>query len=158
MAPYAKGTGVTVSASIDEIRKTVRRFGAGAFQSGESDDAGMIAFEAQGRKVRFRLRLPSRHDRRFTHQKINQFGGESMRKPEAADRVWEQACAESWRALAAVVKAKLVAVEAGIVTFEEEFLAHVIMPSGRTVHEEISQNIALSYQSGESRPLLEGPR
>lgn len=155
---YAKGTGVSVSASIEEIRRTVRRFGAASFQSGESDDVGIIAFEAEGRKVRFRLPLPHRQDRRFTHQRVNQHSIETPRKPDAAIRAWEQACAESWRALAAVVKAKLLAVEARIVTFEEEFLAHVVMPNGRTVHEEIKANVALAYQSGEVLPLLEGPR
>ena len=39
---------------------------------------------------------------------------------------------QRWRALALCIKAKLEAVECGITSFEEEFLAHVVMPNGQT--------------------------
>lgn len=155
---YAKGTEVSVQGSVDEIRKTVRRFGADRFQLLEADDMAAIGFTAQERHVRFRMALPDRKDKRFTQARINQHGGTQLRAHEAAEKLWLQACAEKWRALAAVVKAKLVAVEAGISTFEEEFLAHVVMPSGRTLYEEVREPIKQAYLSGEVRPLLEGPR
>ena len=155
---YASGTAVPVDRSLAEIRKDVTRFGASAFQFGESESAGIIAFEAKGRKVKMMLPLPNRYDRAFTHRKINQHGGEVQNGPELQLERWMQACAEHWRALAAVVKAKLIAVDAGITTFEEEFLAHVVMPDGRTVHEHSKARIEIAYTTGEVTPLLEGPR
>jgi response regulator RpfG family c-di-GMP phosphodiesterase len=38
-----------------------------------------------------------------------------------------------WRCLAMVIKAKLEVVASGISSFEEEFLAHVMLYDGRTV-------------------------
>lgn len=42
---------------------------------------------------------------------------------------------QRWRAFALVIKAKLEAVESGITTIEEEFLSHVVTPSGQTFGE-----------------------
>lgn len=50
---------------------------------------------------------------------------------------WQQACRQRWRALALCIKAKLEAVECGIVSFEQEFLAHFQMPDGRTIGDHI---------------------
>lgn len=40
----------------------------------------------------------------------------------------------------------------------KSFLAHIVMPDGQTVGEMTRPRIAEAYQSGEVRPLLEGPR
>lgn len=54
---------------------------------------------------------------------------------EEAYREWEQACRSRWRSLCLCIKAKLEAVEAGITSFEKEFLAHIVLPSGQTMGE-----------------------
>lgn len=154
MPEFARGTKVSVTGSIDEIKRTVRRFGATEFQYGESDTYGVVAFSAADRKVRFTLAMPDRNAPRFMEAKVNQHAGTQRRSHDQAQALWEQACAEKWRALSAVVKAKLVAVEVGISTFEEEFLAHVVMPDGRTVYEQAKDTIALGYSQGTVRPLL----
>jgi len=59
-----------------------------------------------------------------------------------------------WLALLLVIKAKLEAVESGIITFEEEFLAHVVMPDGRTVLQHVQVPIERAYIEGHVRPLL----
>jgi hypothetical protein len=51
------------------------------------------------------------------------------------------------------VKAKLGAVEAKIVTFEEEFLAHILLPDDTTVGQWARPQIAAAYQSGETPRL-----
>ena len=71
-------------------------------------------------------------------------------------KLWEQATRQCWRALALVVKAKLEAVEANIATFEEEFMAHIVMPDGKTVAEHARPMIASAYKSGKIQPLLPG--
>lgn len=47
-----------------------------------------------------------------------------------------------------VVKGKLEAVESEIVTFEEEFLAHLVLPNGQTVGSEVRPMVAQAYETG----------
>lgn len=44
----------------------------------------------------------------------------------------EQQERQRWRALVLIIKAKLEAVESGITTIEEEFLPHIVTPTGET--------------------------
>jgi hypothetical protein len=62
-----------------------------------------------------------------------------------------------WRCLALVIKAKLEAVESGITTFEDEFLAHIMMPDGQTVGQHVRPNIASAYEQRSMVPLLPPP-
>ena len=59
-------------------------------------------------------------------------------------------------ALALVVKAKLEAVQSGIVGFEDEFMAHIVMPDGKTVAEHARPLIASAYETGKVPALLPG--
>jgi DNA-binding IclR family transcriptional regulator len=150
-ARYAQGTSVDSSASRAEIERTLTRYGARSFMYGWEESRAALAFSADGRQVRFILPLPDRHDRRFTHTPAKG----QKRTPEAAEKEYEQACRQSWRALALVVKAKLEAVAAGIVSFEQEFLAHIVLPNGRTVFEETSEAVETAYRTGSVKPLLQ---
>lgn len=125
---YAKTTKVPVRQSRDEIEKTLTRYGADQFAYGWSGAKATIAFRADGRFVRFTVAIP-----------------ESPQEER-----------QRWRALLLVIKAKLEAVDSGIATFEEEFLAHILLPSGRTVGDEVAPAIETAYETGESPPLL-GP-
>ncbi len=58
------------------------------------------------------------------------------------------------RWLALVIKAKLEAVESGITMFEEEFLAHIVLPDGKTAGEHVIPAIESSYQTGKVKALL----
>lgn len=69
---------------------------------------------------------------------------------------YEQAVRQRWRALALLIKSKLEAVESGITVFEEEFMAHVVLPDGKTVGQHLLPQIAHSYESGHMPPLLPG--
>ncbi len=55
------------------------------------------------------------------------------------------------------VKAKLEAVEAGLVTFEQEFLPHIVLPSGRTLYVEMLPDLPNIY-AGTMQLALPGPR
>jgi len=110
-------------------------------------------FEAQDRRVVFELPLPEQTDEAFKRTPT----GREKRNPDSFYAAWEQACRQRWRALALVIKAKLEAVETGITTFEDEFLAHIVMPDGMTVGKHIKPNIAAMYASGKMQPLLPPP-
>jgi hypothetical protein len=53
-----------------------------------------------------------------------------------------------------MIKAKLEAVATGIVTFEEEFAPHMVLPGGRLVAEFLLPAIEQAYATGEVPPLL----
>jgi hypothetical protein len=78
------------------------------------------------------------------------------RSASAAEDAYEQAVRQRWRALALVIKAKLEAVEAGISTVEDEFLAHVALPAGGTVGEWMRPRLDEVYASGRMPALLPG--
>ena len=108
------------------------------------DDKAVIQFRANDRSVRFILELPDKDDPRFAMTP----GGRRRRDSAAMLKAWEQETRSAWRALALVIKAKLVAVEEGIVTFEQEFLAHIMLPEGGTVHEWIAPQLQSAYELG----------
>ena len=132
MSKYASQTSVSVSRSKAEIEDILQRYGAGGFMSGWMGDKAMIAFQMGNRQVRFILPLPDRDDREFTTTETGR-----SRSKAAAHAAWEQGCRQRWRALCLVIKAKLEAVECGIVTFDQEFLAHIITGNGMTVGEQV---------------------
>lgn len=148
MARYAANTQVSSNKSRDEIERTLTRYGADQFMYGWQDGAAVIAFRANERRVRFMLPLPDRSSKQFTHH------DRGPRQLEAAERLYEQAIRQRWRALALVIKAKLEAVEAGISEFEDEFLAHVMLPGGQTVGEWMRPQVAEVYLTGKMPPML----
>lgn len=148
---YAQTTTVSSDKSRAEIEATLRRYGATSFMYGSAPDRAVIAFEAFDRRVKFELPMPDPNSRQFTHTP----GRNNVRSATEAAKAYDQAVRQKWRALALCVKAKLEAVESGITTFEAEFLAHIVLPNGRTVHDEVSPALSIAYTSGKVVPLLE---
>lgn len=146
---YADRTSVSAEKSRAEIEKLVRRYGATGFAYAWSDNAAQVAFAIIDRRVRFTLTMPNPTDREFTHSPTGR-----TRTAVAAEQVWEQACRSSWRALALVVKAKLEAVESGISTVEQEFLAWIVLPDGSTVGERAIPAIETAYETGKVPAML----
>ena len=66
----------------------------------------------------------------------------------------EQHRKSRWRALYLVIKAKLEAVDIGITTIEEAFLADTVLPDRRTVAEVMQPQIESAYSTGNMPPLL----
>lgn len=155
MATYAKRTKVSVDKTRDEIERTLRRYGASGFMYGWQGRNAQIAFEIEEprRMVRFTLLLPDPNDDEFT---LTDTGRE--RNENQAFLAYEQAVRQRWRALALVIKAKLEAIDAGIAIFDDEFMPYLVLPSGRTVAEEVGTKVVESIESGKSVPLLPGPK
>ena len=153
MSRYAAETSVSVENSRAEIERTLKRYKADAFGCQTSDARASVAFALAGRRVRFMLEMPDPDLPEFTTH------SRGLRLPEAAEKLWEQACRQKWRALALVIKAKLEAVAAGITTIEDEFLAHTLLSDGSTVGEALKPQIAEHYRVGGPPALMiEGPR
>lgn len=151
MPTYAATTTVAWQTSRDEVERTLTRYGANQFMYGWAPGGAIVAFTAKGRQIRFTLPLPARDAREFTHTPAKNL----LRSAAEAEKAYDQAVRQRWRALALVIKAKLEATEAGISEFEEEFLAHIVLPNGHTVGQDTIPNIAVMYEVGGMRPLLE---
>lgn len=130
---FASETKVPVSQSRDEIERVLRKYGATAFMYGADQEAAIVGFQAQDRNVRFRLPMPSR---------------------KLSEKDFAQAERQRWRALLLCIKAKLEAVASGITTFEDEFLAHIVLPGNVTVGEAIKSKVAIAYREGHVGGLL----
>lgn len=141
---YASDTSVTAERSRAEIERTVTRYGADQFMYGWDDNAAVIMFRAEGRHVKFVLEMPDKADPEFTKTP----GGRRTRDEDGALKAWEQATRQRWRALNLVVKAKLEAVESGITEFDDEFLAHIVLPDGTTAGQWMRPQIDEAYASG----------
>lgn len=152
MSRYAENTSVSSEKSRAEIESTLRRYGASQFMYGWDASSAVIVFQAEGRRVKFVLPMPDPDSPEFTLTP----GKKLARSAEQALAAWEQACRQRWRALALVIKAKLEAVEAGITVFDDEFLAHMMLPNGSTVGDWARPQLAEVYESGSMPALLPG--
>lgn len=153
MTRFAANTSVPVAKSKAEIETILERYGAEQFMSGWNQNNAVIGFTIridaeQIRQIKFNLPMPDKNEMRFTHH------SKGMRSPDAALKEWEQACRQRWRALALVIKAKLEAVECGISTVEDEFLAQTVMPDGRTLSQHVREPVAIAYRGGGVGNLL----
>jgi hypothetical protein len=156
---FAEKTSVPVERSRAEIEGLLVKYGASHFASGWKPGAAVIQFtiaRPEGpRLVRFELPLPDAKDKSITHYK-GRYGYEYERSASAAAEALAQETRRRWRALALVIKAKLEAVETGIVLFDDEFLAHFVMPNGATFGKWIAPRLEAAYRSGEM-PMLALP-
>jgi hypothetical protein len=148
-ARYAAGTEVPADRSISEIRRTLRRYGATSFAFGEDEHGAVIGFAAHGRKVRFVLPMPDPHDEAFTLTPTRK-----RRTDTAAEALYEAAVRQVYRVFALVIKAKLEAVESGLVEFQAEFLAHLVLPGGQTVGDVVGGKVDEAYATGQVPELM----
>jgi hypothetical protein len=93
----------------------------------------MVQFAASGKRIKFLVPMPGRP---------------KDGTPAAHWARWEKSQRQKWRALALVIKAKLEAVASGICTFEEEFLAHIVLPDGQTAGQHLIPRINEAYAAG----------
>lgn len=130
---YAEQTNVSVEKTRAEIEGLLMRHGASRFGYMIDQGKAAVAFTMKGRSIRFLVPLPDRQDKRFRFTPTRN----RERSESEAYAAWEQACRARWRALYLCIKAKIEAVEIGITTFEEEFLAHFVLETGKTVGETV---------------------
>lgn len=152
MARYAADTSVSSDRSRAEIERILFRYGADSFAYATERNRAQVAFEIGGRRVVFRLPLPDRNAEEFTLTPSKKW----ERSEEEAAKAYEQAVRQRWRALALVIKAKLEAVDAGITTIEDEFLAHIAIPGAGTVGEWLKPRLDEVYRGRELPALLPG--
>jgi hypothetical protein len=151
MSKYAKGTAVPVNKSLAEIQTLLERYGASGFGFVSISDRVSIGFEMQNRRFRFTLSMPQIEE--FLYKGVNQHS-KVKRSREELLTARAQAVNERWRALVLVVKAKLEAVDSGIETIEQAFMAQLVLPNGQTMSEWAEPQIEQAYLGGIMPPML----
>lgn len=136
---YARGTSVPVERSQVELERLLAQHGATQFYRGTTEDRAVVGFRLNDRIVKLSIPMSKAAD----------FKGRGQEKAAQLAR-------EKWRALLLSVKAKLVGVAAGVESFEEAFLAHVVTPTGKTVYEETGDKLRMAYTTGKMPLLLPG--
>lgn len=143
---FAEGTEVSVEKTQQEIQTLVRKHGASEFAGGWTKGEAGLSFVVKGRRVQFSVKIPD-----GANPKIRQAAGRM--RGYLVNNLPKAVAAEErrlWRCLLLAIKAKLEIVVSGIATFEEEFLAHIVVGDGRTVYDHIRF-------PGEGGPRLLGP-
>ena len=149
MSRYAEHTSVSITNTVTEIDRLLDRYGADGFMYGSRGTEAQIMFQKNNKVVRFRVGVPDRNDERFWKTETGRDRAEA-----AAFREYDQEKRRRWRALLLVIKAKLEAVETEITTFEEEFLAHFVMPDDKTLSEHIIPHLDEVFASGDTAKLI----
>lgn len=144
---YAENTNIELETSIAEIVAMVKRAGGERVGQFHDGDRYYIWFTLDARQIRFTVPLVTEYKGPARHS-----NGREVDKGK-----WlEQRNRQKGRALMLVIKAKLESVESGVETFEQAFLANIMMTDKRTVYEHVKEPLELVYAGGEVKPLLLG--
>lgn len=119
------GTEVPVEKSQGELRSLLQKFGATQFTFGEGRDWAGIEFVHNDQLVRLRCPLRQPTDQQVASWK----NAAHVATAEAVARLLDKEAMRVWRVLVWSVKARLVAVEEGLESFEQAFLSHLVDPS-----------------------------
>lgn len=146
---YAKSTSVPEERTKAEIERLVVKAGASRFATSWEMDAATILFDMKSRRVRFTVPLPKPAD-------FEKNAAGARRGLSAARAAYEQERKRLMRSLLLAIKAKLESVESGIETFEDAFLAHIVVPGrhGMTIGEWAGEQIESVYNGKPLPPLL----
>ena len=147
---YAASTEVSAEKSRAEIEKLLARHKCTKFMTGVDHEthSAMVQFQAHNRIVKFIVALPNPTDPKYKRVKNSWMD----RNAAGIAKVVAQEERTRWRALLLVIKAKLESVESGIASFEDEFLAHTLLPNQQTVAEYIGPAVAQMYETGRMPP------
>jgi len=150
--PYAAKTKVDVDQTKIEIQKLLVKYGATGFAIAWMDGTESVAFEIAHWRIRFSF--PE-----LTPDDVRKDATGRERSPAhlvggTVKSALEQAKRARWRELLLLIRAKLVAIENGVTTVEEEFHAHIILPNGQTMHEWATPYLKHAYLEGQMPPML----
>jgi len=146
---YAHATTTTKTATLAELEKVLTKYGCTTFIAGTQEGDATIAFQVHALNILMRLPLPKITENRFQYTPSGR-----GRDDTAIFNEWQAAVRATWRALLLFVKAKLVGVDQGLTTIEQEFLPYILLPGGGTFGDTVIPQIREAYDTGQVPPLL----
>ena len=134
---YARNTSVPVERSRAEIERVLTKYGASKFGSMSEETKATLYFEVKGRQLQWSIPLPTKGKFRYE----TDYGREVRRR---------------WRVMLITVKAMLEAVESKLLTFDQAFLPHIVIPgTAKTMGEMLSTpKLDALYAGGGVKALL----
>ncbi len=152
MTRYATGTSVSINQTQMEIKSLLLKYGASGFMLAENDEGhAVVGFQFNNRMYRINVVLPDIMD-----PDIGFSPKGKQRPPVQAEKAWKQACRSVWRAVRMYIYAKLEAVEIGITSLEEAFLADTMLSDGKRLAERAVPALEQEYATGKPVALLPG--
>lgn len=153
---YAQGTEVSRSKSLQDIERALTRFGASEFCYATREDRAVVMFRMSAERsgcgeavpVRMGIDLPGRDQFRYTPRSGQE------RTDRQIEELRDKEVRRRWRSLHAVIKALLVAVDDGILTFEEAFLSAIVWGDNHTTAEHLLPRMHDALAHGGSGPKL----
>ncbi len=139
---FAQSTTVTIEKSRADVERLLEKFGTTAFAYFRSELKEQVAFAYRKMAVRLDIPVPSPSDDTI---RLTPAGHD--RAPAEIEKRWRAEHRRRWRCLFLVVKAKLVGIADGIETFEEAFLAHMVI-GGHTLGERIVPQLERARETG----------
>lgn len=152
MTRFAEGTEVPVERTRNEIERTLKRYGATGFAYGWEGAKATILFRMKERMLRFVILVPAIDDPEVRLTPTGRTRTAGAARSSCRRNIERQ----RWRALLLIVKAKLEAIESGIVTFEEEFLAQILLADGQTMGQWATPQLDEVYRTAKMPLLLPG--
>lgn len=150
---YATGTEVSVQKTRIEIEELLRKWKCERQATMLEPAKAVVYFQVKQWHVQFTMPLPTAAE--AAKQRDKRSGWRSL-TTQQQERWLDQRHREKWRALLLTIKAKLVSVESGVESFEEAFLAHLVLPGGETVGQKALPAIAEAVKSGKPPVLMLG--
>lgn len=146
MSPYAEGTSVPAAQTQMEIQSYLAKRGCSSVGMGFEPGAVIVVFAMKhpdkmlgdNSKIHVSFRMPMPSEQRMSRD------------------AFERRVREKWRALGLAIKSKFVSIDAGVESFEEAWLPHIVIPGGGTVGEHVLPAVREAYRSGKKMPPLLG--
>jgi len=150
---HAEEIPVSVEQTRTEIEEFLVKHGATNIRYGCDEQRAVLTFQLRDRHIRFIVPIPQQDafEFRLTADRRRR------RAPAAQQRAWEQGIRTRWRALLLIIQVKLEAAAAGVVTLEDEFLAHTMLPGGKSVSEMVTPRVDATCATGEELEMLPFP-
>lgn len=145
MGNYAESTTVNRARSIEEIERILQRYGAERFMYGSDTrtKVAAIGFTVNNRMYQITVPLPDKNDKEFLRTETGR-----TRTRENATRLYEQTVRQRWRIVVLLLKAKFEAIDLGVSSFRDEFLAYTLLPDGSTLSQWVQPKLVEAYSTG----------
>ena len=144
---YAERTDVPVTKSKADIEALLSKYGCDAVLTAYDTREGIaiIQFRMAERMMRFKMRMPRPDDADIAMTPETR----KRRSRTSQERAYDQAIRSRWRGLLLCIRAKIEAVQSGIETIDEAFMAQIMLADGSVVGDHVTKQIAASYESGQ---------
>lgn len=140
---YAAHTRVSQDRSRTQIERMVLKYGAEEFGTLIKKDEALVGFKYKNIRVEMAVPLPDKNDERFSTTPA----GRNRRSETQAFAEWEKEVRRRWRSLCLVIKALLVGVDDGVLTFEQAFMPYIVI-GGQTIGQVFLPKLAKMIESG----------